>query len=169
MANRTTRPVRTTRPTNQPKRQVKRSQGKSKKGLLVGLLALLLLVVAGIVAYFIITDGPAPFNRVTLDKYVEAQGVDKQLNDGAAVYIDLSDGMLSAYKDETHKKVLKSLINKMAADDAIDFFINTCIGKEQRASVHRERVMKNIMVSVRKGSKYAGYYWHRNKEEEVNA
>lgn len=51
-------------------------------------------------------------------------------------------------------------------DDAIDFFINTCIGKEQRASVHRERVMKNIMVSVRKNSKYAGYYWYRNKEEE---
>ena len=54
-------------------------------------------------------------------------------------------------------------------DDAIDFFINTCICKEQRTSVHRERIMKNIMVSVRKGSKYAGYYWHRNKEEEVNA
>ena len=54
-------------------------------------------------------------------------------------------------------------------DDAIDFFINTCINKEQRASVHRDRIMKNIMVSVRKGSKYAGYYWHRNKEEEVSA
>ena len=53
-------------------------------------------------------------------------------------------------------------------DDAIDFFINTHIGKEQRTSVHRERVMKNIMVSVRKGSKYAGYYWYRNKEEEAN-
>ena len=54
-------------------------------------------------------------------------------------------------------------------DDAIDFFINTCICKEQRTSVHRERIMKNIMMSVRKGSKYAGYYWHRNKEEKVNA
>ena len=54
-------------------------------------------------------------------------------------------------------------------DDAINFFINTCVGKEQRASVHRERVMKNIMMSVRKGNKYAGYYWHRNKDEEVNA
>lgn len=54
-------------------------------------------------------------------------------------------------------------------DDAIDFFINTCIGKKQRSNVHRERIMKNIMVSVRKGSKYAGYYWHRNKEEKIIA
>lgn len=147
MANRTTRPVRTTRPTNQPKRQVKRSQGKSKKGLLVGLLALLLLVVAGIVSYFIITDGPAPFNRVTLDKYVEAQGVDKQLNDSVAVYIDLSDGMLSAYKDETHKKVLKSLINKMAADDAIDFFTLSSGEIEPRDMSHTE--LFNFVLDVR--------------------
>ena len=85
--------------------------------------------VAGIVAYFIITDGPAPFNRVTLDKYVEAQGVDKQLNDGAAVYIDMSDGMLFAYKDETHRNVLKSIINRMYEEDDATCFFTLSEGK----------------------------------------
>ena len=54
-------------------------------------------------------------------------------------------------------------------DDAIDFFINICVGKKQREDVRREKIMEKIMISVEKGSKYAGYYWHRNKEEEANA
>lgn len=51
-------------------------------------------------------------------------------------------------------------------DEAIDWYITTKISMEDRPRVHRERIMKNIMVAVRKKSKYANYRWYRVKEEE---
>lgn len=118
MANRTTRPTRTT---NQSNRRVNRSQSKSNKGLFVGLLAVLLLVVVGIVVYLVTRPQKELFTRATLDKYVELTATDRCLNEGATVYIDMSDGMLYAYMDDARKRVLESVINKLAADDAVEF------------------------------------------------
>lgn len=53
-------------------------------------------------------------------------------------------------------------------DDAINWVINTKINAANRPIVHRERIMVNIMKSIRTHSKYQGYYWYRNKEEEVS-
>ena len=44
-----------------------------------------------------------------------------------------------------------------SCDEAIDWYINTYIAKDQRASVHRENIMKHIMKSIRTKKKYAGY------------
>lgn len=51
-------------------------------------------------------------------------------------------------------------------DEAIDWYIANKIPMEDRPRVHRERIMKNIMVAVRKNSKYANYRWYRVKEKE---
>lgn len=51
-------------------------------------------------------------------------------------------------------------------DEAIDWVINTKIGAANRKIVHRERIMVNIMKSIRTHCKYQSYYWHRNKNEE---
>ena len=50
-----------------------------------------------------------------------------------------------------------------SCDEAIDWYINTYIAKDQRASVHRENIMKHIMKSIRTKKKYAGYNWRRIK------
>lgn len=112
------------RPRTQTRRPVGRPVAKKspKKGLLISILVAILLSVAGLIAWLICTPPPVSFNRATLDEYVKASAVEKNLGDGAAFYIDMSDGMLSAYKDETHKRVLETMINKFAAIDAIEFF-----------------------------------------------
>lgn len=45
-----------------------------------------------------------------------------ELGNGAAVYVDMSDGMNYAYATPESREVLQAIINKLAANKAIDFF-----------------------------------------------
>ena len=81
---------------------------------------------------------------------------------GRATDCKMPSGTFYCHADGKNAKVHKF----ENIDAAIDWYIENHICKEQRPGVHRERIMKNIMVSVRKHSKYAGYHWKRIKEEE---
>ena len=52
-----------------------------------------------------------------------------------------------------------------SCDEAIDWLINEVMKQPDPAVVHRNRVMTNIMKSVRTGRKYCDYRWFRKKEE----
>lgn len=50
-------------------------------------------------------------------------------------------------------------------ESAIDWMIYNVIKPEHPEVIHRDRIMKNIMKSTRKGA-YANYKWSREKKEE---
>jgi hypothetical protein len=54
------------------------------------------------------------FDRTDLDKYVEVTEQPTQMNDGNAVYFDMSDGMNAAYADDNSKAVLQGIVNSIA-------------------------------------------------------
>ena len=54
------------------------------------------------------------FDRIHLDKYVEVTEQPTQMNDGNAVYFDMSDGMNAAYADDNSKAVLQGIVNSIA-------------------------------------------------------
>lgn len=54
------------------------------------------------------------FDRTHLDKYVEVTEQPTQMNDGNAVYFDMSDGMNAAYADDNSKAVLQGIVNSIA-------------------------------------------------------
>lgn len=62
------------------------------------------------------------FQRSQLDKYVEMTQEAHLLNDGASVYVDMSDGMNYAYSTQDSQSILQAIINKLAANSAIKFF-----------------------------------------------
>lgn len=71
---------------------------------------------------FVFSTSDYTFHRVDLDRYVQnCKGTD-MLTDGASVYVDMSDGMNSAYASAESKTLLQAIINKMAANDAIKFY-----------------------------------------------
>lgn len=51
-------------------------------------------------------------------------------------------------------------------EEAIDWLIQFAmkIPEKDRASVHRDRIMRNIMKALKKKEKYCGYYWGRMKD-----
>ncbi len=62
------------------------------------------------------------FQRSQLDKYVELTQHTHLLNDGASVYVDMSDGMNYAYSTAESQAMLQAIINKLAANQAIRFY-----------------------------------------------
>lgn len=62
------------------------------------------------------------FQRAQLDKYVEVTQKEHLLNDNASVYVDMSDGMNYAYSTDKSQAMLKAIINKLAANQAIKFY-----------------------------------------------
>lgn len=67
-------------------------------------------------------SGSYKFSRADLDKYVEITHKQNSLRDGASVYVDMSDGMNSAYATEDSKVILQSIINKLAANNNVNFY-----------------------------------------------
>lgn len=120
MARRTSRPASSAR----PRRGTRGGGGTSGTGNT----AKIILVIVALVAigfgvwYFLKSDDNYQFQRAHLDKYVEVSDTVELLNDGASVYVDMSDGMNSAYATAESKAVLQAVIDKLAANKAIKFF-----------------------------------------------
>lgn len=109
------------RKTSQIQRSRKNSKNSSSRFLIVGIgVCLVALIVAGV--YFLISDSDYYFERSQLDKYVELTQQAELLDDGAAVYVDMSDGMIFAYATEQNQNILQGVINKLAANEAVKFF-----------------------------------------------
>ncbi len=82
-------------------------------------------VIAGIgwaIYKFAFSNSDYKFKRADLDRYVEMSAQSHILDDGASVYVDMSDGMNSAYASQDARTILQSIINKLAANNAIQFF-----------------------------------------------
>lgn len=54
-----------------------------------------------------------------------------------------------------------------SCEDAIDWLISDVMCAKEPETIHRDRIMKNIMKAVRTKSTYCGLKWRRVKEEEV--
>lgn len=104
-----------------------RSRGGNKKKsgspnwLVAGIALIAVAVIGGAVWYFTHPDD-YKFQRSHLDKYVESTQKTNLLDDGASVYVDMSDGMNFAYATPMSQVLLQSVINKLAGDNAIKFY-----------------------------------------------
>lgn len=116
MARRQSRTASSSRPRNR--------DGKSQrpKRSLIAIAAIGALAVIGLLIWLITRPPHYIFQRAQLDKYVELTKDVHLLDDGAAVYVDMSDGMNYAYSTEGSKKMLQAIINKLAANQAIKFY-----------------------------------------------
>ena len=98
-----------------------KKNSSSSRSLLIGG-ALCALAVIGILVWFLTRTPSYTFQRLQLDKYVELTQNLHLLNDGASVYVDMSDGMNYAYSTPESKEILQAIINKLAANQAIRFY-----------------------------------------------
>lgn len=111
------------KPTKKTHRRGGRDNSRSNNKIYVILGAILGCVAIGFIIWKLI-DGPNEdyvFTREDLDKYVEYSQQPNLLGDGAGVYLDMSDGMNSAYSSQDSKLILQSIINKLAAEKSITF------------------------------------------------
>jgi len=104
-----------------------RSRGKKQKkssstAIIITVVAIVAVALLGFGIWKLLHTDDYKFTRADLDKYVEASRNVNQLGDGAAVYVDMSDGMNSAYATPESKAMLQAVINKLAANSAIKFF-----------------------------------------------
>ena len=76
----------------------------------------------GLLVWFLTRTPSYTFQRSQLDKYVEMTQNVHLLNDGASVYVDMSDGMNYAYSKPESREILQAIINKLAANQAIRFY-----------------------------------------------
>ena len=86
---------------------------------------LIAICIIGCFVYLIYKLAQSPdytFSRTDLDKYIEVTHRENLLGDGASIYVDMSDGMNSAYAEPLGRNILQAVINKMAANDVIRFF-----------------------------------------------
>jgi hypothetical protein len=97
-----------------------KSNASSKWWIL--LVALIAVGAIGWIVYLITSPSGYQFRRLDLDKYVEVTRSGKTLGDGASVYLDMSGGMNYAYAEVEHQKILQAIINKLAANSAIQFY-----------------------------------------------
>lgn len=102
-----------------------RTRNKPNGGVSRYLLATLALggvILIGIIVWLCTRTTGYSFRRAHLDKYIEMTKIINLLNDRASVYVDMSDGMNFAYSSNGSKMILQAIINKLAANNAIDFF-----------------------------------------------
>lgn len=88
--------------------------------MILGAICVLALIGFGI--WKIITPPDYQFQRNHLDKYIEATQENNLLNDGASIYLDMSDGMNCAYASTDSKALLQAVVNRLAGNNAIKFF-----------------------------------------------
>lgn len=101
--------------------RTRKAPTRSSKGWLLPCIVVALCAIGWLV-YSMLSKSDYAFKRADLDSYVKAMHQENILGDGASVYVDMSDGMNYAYADPESQKVLQSIINKLAAVDAIKFF-----------------------------------------------
>lgn len=80
------------------------------------------IAIIGLLVWFLTRTPSYTFQRSQLDKYVELTQNVHLLNDGASVYVDMSDGMNYAYSTVESQAMLQAIINKLAANQAIRFY-----------------------------------------------
>lgn len=105
-----------------PRNKRRKSGNSSSRFLYIGIGIFAIATIAVGIWFITGTDSDYKFQRKQLDKYVEVTNETNLLEDGAAVYLDLSDGMLSAYATPDSKALLQSIIDKLAANRAIEFY-----------------------------------------------
>lgn len=98
-----------------------RKNHSSSRFLIVGG-SIFAIAIIGFLVWFLTRTPSYTFQRSQLDKYVEITQKAHLLNDGASVYVDMSDGMNFAYSTVESQKILQAIINKLAANQAIKFF-----------------------------------------------
>lgn len=94
----------------------------SRTKIIVSLLSVVAIFGIGFLLWKLLCPSDYEFHRADLDKYVQGQEHTVLLNDGASVYVDMSDGINHAYATVESKTVLQAVINKLAANKAISFF-----------------------------------------------
>lgn len=100
-------------------------RSSSQKKSPVALIIVIALIAAGLVGagiWYVLASGQYSFQRNQLDSYIENSPKTNILDDGAGVYVDMSDGMNSAYASPDAQSVLQGIINKLAANKAIEFY-----------------------------------------------
>lgn len=100
----------------------RKTSGGGKSFIYIGLAVLCIVLVGGLVWWLIRDTGEYRFQRADLDKYIEVTYENNELDSGASVYVDMSDGMNFAYSTPESKAMLQAVINKLAANNAINFF-----------------------------------------------
>lgn len=98
-----------------------RPSGGGGSKILIVIISVVVLGLLGWGIWALLSSGNC-FSRATLDAYVKATPQGELLDDGAGVYIDLSNGMNYAYAQPEYQQVLQSVVNKLAADPAISFY-----------------------------------------------
>lgn len=68
---------------------------------------------------------------------------------------------------KTSMKKSARVYNFNTCDEAIEWLITNIMKHKEPETVHRDRIMTNIMKAIRKKEKYCNLYWGRVKEEEV--
>lgn len=114
--------------TSQPQRQRgSRTTGNNKKAPLIIILCLLFLVGVGVLLWKITETEGSSYSRQILDEYVENEfrktEAEMQLEAGASIYLDFSNGMNYAYGSDNAKEILKNIVNKFNGKTlSLDFF-----------------------------------------------
>lgn len=109
--------------TTQHSRSRNRNNGKSSSRFLIIGGAILVIIAIAFFVWSITRPPQYAFQRAQLDRYVVmTQDAPHLLDDGASVYVDMSDGMNYAYSTPTSKEMLQAIINKLAANQAINFY-----------------------------------------------
>lgn len=80
------------------------------------------MAVIGFLVWLFTRPDSYEFKRADLDTYVKATHTTNLLEDGASVYVDMSDGMNCAYASKESQNVLEHVINKLAANDDVKFY-----------------------------------------------
>lgn len=114
---------RTSRNSRSRKRNRRRGgSSSSRTKIIISILSVVAIFGIGFFLWNLLCSSDYEFHRADLDKYVQRQEQPVLLNDGASVYVDMSDGMNYAYATTESKAILQSVINKLAANNAISFF-----------------------------------------------
>ena len=96
-------------------------KGSSSKYIFIAI-AVCVLAGLGFLAYNLISPKDYKFERGHLDHYVGTFQGYESLSEEMSVYVDMSDGMNSAYASPESKTLLQNVINKLAANKGIKFF-----------------------------------------------
>lgn len=102
-------------------RNSKRSNSNGSRLIYAGV-ALCALALIGFAIWFFTRTSGYQFKRSDLDKYVELTQKNALLEDGASIYVDMSDGMNFAYATPASQVMLQNVINKLAGNSAIKFY-----------------------------------------------
>ncbi len=98
-----------------------KKKNSSSRFLIIGC-SICTIVIIGLIVWLLTRTPSYTFQRAQLDKYVVMTQHVHLLNDGASVYVDMSDGMNYAYSTAEGQAMLKAIINKLAANQAIKFY-----------------------------------------------